>query len=68
MGFDFAQDITDPNILIGTQVFADREAWMREERLPEVRQLVARLGGLVEMPPEMSAYEATQLSLSGGDA
>jgi quinol monooxygenase YgiN len=56
--FDIARDLTDPNALIATEVFEDRDAMQREEALPEVAKVVELMqGGALAGPPEWTRFE-----------
>jgi quinol monooxygenase YgiN len=56
--FDIASDLTDPNALIATEVFADRAAMEREEALPEVAKVVELMqSGALAGPPEWTVFE-----------
>jgi len=54
--FDIAQDLTDPNVFIATEVFADRAALARQEELAEVHRVLAILPDCVAAPPEATIY------------
>jgi len=56
--FDIARDLTDPDALIATEVFADRDAMAREEELPEVAEVVHLMqDGALAAPPEWTIYD-----------
>jgi quinol monooxygenase YgiN len=56
--FDIGRDLTDGNALIATEVFEDRAAMEREEKLPEVAGVVQLMqGGALAGPPEWTVYE-----------
>ena len=57
--FDIAQDLTDPNSFIATEVFADREALARQESLPEVHQVIGLLPDLLAAEPEATVYHVS---------
>lgn len=54
--FDIAQDLTDPNVFIATEVFADRAALARQEELTEVQSVLTILGGCAAWEPEATIY------------
>jgi quinol monooxygenase YgiN len=56
--FDIGRDLTDPDALIATEVFDDRDAMQREEALPEVAKVVELMqGGALAAPPEWTVFE-----------
>jgi quinol monooxygenase YgiN len=55
--FDIARDLTDENALIATEVFEDRDAMAREEKLPEVARVIELMGDALAGPPEWTRYE-----------
>jgi quinol monooxygenase YgiN len=64
ISFDVAQDVTDPNVFIATEVFEDQTARERQESLPEVAAVMARLPTSLAAPPEVSEYTVTQPALA----
>ncbi len=42
LNFDIAQDNPDPNLLISTEVFAERAALVCQESLPDVQKVISR--------------------------
>ena len=54
--FDIAQDITDPNSFIATEVFVDKAALARQESLPEVQTVIALLPNVLAADPEATIY------------
>lgn len=60
LDFDIAEDLSDPNAFIATEVFEDREALARQEELPEVAAVLALLGaGAAAAEPEATIYEVS---------
>jgi quinol monooxygenase YgiN len=59
VNFDVAQDITDPNSLIATEVFVDEEALERQESLPEVQNVINLLPGFLAAEPEATIYDVS---------
>ncbi|HEX9711048.1 MAG TPA: antibiotic biosynthesis monooxygenase [Actinomycetota bacterium] len=58
--FDVAQDITDPNALIATEVFEDRAAMDRQEGLPDVARVMELVEtGALAGAPEWTIYEVS---------
>jgi quinol monooxygenase YgiN len=57
--FDIAQDITDPNAFIATEVFADRAALARQEELAEVKSALAVMPECLAGEPEATVYEVS---------
>ena len=56
--YDSARDITDPNALIATEVFADRLALARQNAQPEVAAVLKLIdAGALRMAPEWEVYE-----------
>jgi quinol monooxygenase YgiN len=56
--FDIARDLTNPDALIATEVFEDREAMEREEALPEVAKVIEIMqAGALAGPPEWTIFE-----------
>jgi quinol monooxygenase YgiN len=59
LNFNIAQDITDPNSFVATEVFADREALARQESLPEVQNVIALLPEVLAAEPEATIYNVS---------
>ena len=57
--FDIAQDISDPNSLIATEVFTDRAALERQESLSQVKNIINQLPELLAAPPEATIYNVS---------
>ena len=58
--FDVAQDTTDPNALIATEVFHDRAAMDRQEAQPEVARVMELVeAGALAGAPEWTIYEVS---------
>ena len=60
VSFDIAQDLTDSNTFIATEVFADQAARERQESLPEVASVMALLPESVAAPPQVSEYRVSE--------
>jgi quinol monooxygenase YgiN len=63
ISFDIAQDLTDPNAFIATEVFADQAARDRQESLPEVASVMALLPDSIAAPPQMREYRVSEPAL-----
>jgi quinol monooxygenase YgiN len=59
LSFDIARDITDPNCFIATEVFADPDALVRQESLPEVQRVIALLPSVLAADPEATIYNVS---------
>ena len=57
--FDMAIDITEPNIFIATEVYADHAAMVAQERLPATQRAISLLGDLVAGPPDTDVFEVS---------
>lgn len=57
--FDIARDLADPNCLIATEVFENREALDRQERLPAVQSVIAKLESWLAAPPEATIFHVS---------
>jgi len=66
INFDIARDITDPNSLIATEVFADRAALARQESLPEVKNIIGLLPEFLAAEPEATIYNVSSSEPWGG--
>ena len=56
--FDIGRDLTNPNAFIATEVFEDRAAMDREEKIPEVAVVIQLMGdGALAGPPEWTIFE-----------
>jgi quinol monooxygenase YgiN len=64
ISFDIAQDLTDPNAFIATEVFADQAARERQESLPEVAAVMALLPESLAAPPEVNEYNVGEPALA----
>jgi quinol monooxygenase YgiN len=63
ISFDIAEDLTDPNVLVATEVFADRAARERQESLPEVAAVMALLPDSIAAPPQVDEYSVAEPAL-----
>lgn len=59
ISFDIGRDVTDPDSFVAVEVFEDRAALDRQEALPQVQEIVARLGDLVAAEPEATIYHVS---------
>ena len=59
LNFDIARDLTDPNVFIATEVFADRAALKRQESLPEVNNVIELLPDVLAAEPEATIYNVS---------
>jgi quinol monooxygenase YgiN len=56
--FDIGRDITDPHVLIVTEVFESREAMERQENMPEAVAVMELMqSGALAGQPEWTIYE-----------
>jgi quinol monooxygenase YgiN len=56
LAFDIAQDLSDPTILIATEVF-EREALEHQESLPEVKGVMELMPEILAADPEATIYQ-----------
>src|SRR3954466_1023038 len=62
INFDIARDLTDDDALIATEVFEDRAAMDREEKLPEIAKVIELMeGGALVALPELTRFEVTSV-------
>jgi quinol monooxygenase YgiN len=59
VSFDIGRDIVDPNSVVATEVFADREALERQDALPEVAAVMNVLPQIVAGPPEATLFHVS---------
>ena len=59
VAFDIARDLADPNSFIATEVFADKEALARQEKLPEVQKVLDLLPAALAAEPEATIYSVS---------
>jgi quinol monooxygenase YgiN len=64
IAFDIAQDLTDDNAFVATEVFADRAARERQEALTQVAAVMGLLPGAVAAPPQVSEYHVVEPALA----
>jgi quinol monooxygenase YgiN len=64
ISFDIAQDVTDPNTFIATEVFEDQTARERQESLPEVAAVMGLLPSSLAAPPEVIEYTIAEPALA----
>jgi len=57
--FDIGRDILEPDCLIATEVFEDRDALDRQEGQPEVSKVMALLPGVLAEPPEATIFHVS---------
>jgi quinol monooxygenase YgiN len=56
VSFDIGRDIAEPDSIIATEVFKDRAALDRQERLPEVAKVMDVLPHILVAPPEATLF------------
>jgi quinol monooxygenase YgiN len=56
VSFDIGRDLADPDSLIATEVFVDREALDRQESLPEVARAMQLFEGALAAPPDATIF------------
>jgi quinol monooxygenase YgiN len=56
INFDIAQDLTDANTFIATEVFIDHAALKRQESLSEVNSVMQLLPNVLAAEPEATIY------------
>jgi len=59
LNFDIAQDLTDPNAFIATEVFEDHAALERQESLPQVKSVIELLPDVLAAEPEAMIYNVS---------
>ena len=59
LNFDIAQDLTDPDAFIATEVFVDHAALERQESLPEVNRVIELLPNVLAAEPEATIYNVS---------
>jgi len=59
INFDIAQDLTEPNTFIATEVFEDRAALDRQEAQPEVKKVLELLPNVIAAEPEATIYNVS---------
>jgi quinol monooxygenase YgiN len=64
ISFDIAEDLTDPNTFIATEVFADQAARERQESLPEVAAVMALLPDSILAPPEVNDWSVSEAAIA----
>jgi quinol monooxygenase YgiN len=64
MTFDVGRDVTDPDTLIATEVFADTDARSRQEALPEVAAVMALMPDAAAGPPQVQIFDSTPVTVS----
>jgi len=57
--FDIGQDLADPDAIIATEVFENREALDRQESLSEVAHVMALFPQIIQGEPEATIYEVS---------
>lgn len=65
INFDIAQDLTDPNTFIATEVFEDRAALERQEALQEVKKVLELLPNVIAVEPDATIYNVSSSELWG---
>jgi quinol monooxygenase YgiN len=59
VSFDIANDLTDPNIFVATEVFEDRDALQRQESLPQVAAVLGLLEDAAASEPEATIFHVS---------
>jgi quinol monooxygenase YgiN len=59
INFDVARDVTDPDVIIATEVFENDDARDRQEALPEVAAVMAFLPDALAGIPEATVFEVS---------
>src|SRR5438105_446355 len=59
VSFDIANDLTDADSFIATEVFEDQAARDRQESLPEVGKVMAVLPDSLAAPPEATIFHVS---------
>jgi quinol monooxygenase YgiN len=57
--FDIGRDVADPDSLIATEVFRDREALDRQESLPQVAKAIDLFKEVLAAPPEAMIFHVS---------
>jgi quinol monooxygenase YgiN len=57
--FDVGRDVTDPDVLIATEVFDDADARSRQETLPQVADVMKLLPAALAAPPEATLFHVS---------
>ena len=57
--FDIGRDISNPDCIIATEVFEDKEALDRQESQPEVAKVMALLPQILTGEPEATLYHVS---------
>ena len=65
ISFDIGRDIVDPNSIIATEVFQDREALDRQESLPAVAKVMSVLPQIVAAAPEATIFHVSSSAAHG---
>ena len=66
ISFDIAQDLTDPNSFIATEVFEDRAALDRQEAQQEVANALSVVEQSAAAPPEATMFNVSSSEPHGG--
>jgi quinol monooxygenase YgiN len=59
ISFDIGRDLAADTCFIATEVFADRDALIRQEELAEVQATIALLGDVLAGPPEATIFHVS---------
>jgi quinol monooxygenase YgiN len=59
VAFDIGRDLVDPDTLIATEVFVDREALDRQESLPEVTTAMQLFEDALAAPPDATIFHVS---------
>jgi quinol monooxygenase YgiN len=66
ISFDIGRDVSDPDAVVGVEVFEDRAALDRQESLPIVQQTIGLFGDLLAAEPEATIYHVSSAEPWGG--
>lgn len=59
LSFDIGRDVSEPDVFIATEIFADRAALDRQESLPAVKQALGVLEHALAEAPEATIYQVS---------
>ena len=57
--FDVARDVTEPDVLVATEVFENAAARERQESLPQVAKVMTILPDSISAPPEATVFHVS---------
>jgi quinol monooxygenase YgiN len=59
VSFDIGRDLADPDSLIATEIFTDRQALDRQESLPEVAKAMDLFEEVLAAPPQAMIFHVS---------